>query len=209
MCDVRPIRLIKVYSPTRANRERFAAEMTDRVGVEIRPVDSAAEALRDVDIVNLATNARDVLIDWDDLAPGVHVTTLRWPNLATDIFRRADVVVSNARPVGRWQPGPNDYVYLHDYVMGQQDTTTLYGGDPRLDPASPEYVDWQALPDLGDLIAGRGPRRADDRQITVHANNIGIALQFAAAGARLLERARERDVGREIPTEWLLQTVHP
>src|SRR5712692_314399 len=99
LCDVRPIKQIKVYSPTREHRERFAAEMTQQAGVEVCAVGSTGEALRGTDVVALATNARDVLMSWADVEPGMHVTSLRWPNIGTEVFRKADVVVSNARPV--------------------------------------------------------------------------------------------------------------
>src|SRR5690242_17939509 len=59
VCEARNIQKIKVYSPTRANREKFAAETSGLVGVEIVPVDSQAEAVRDVDIVITSTNARE------------------------------------------------------------------------------------------------------------------------------------------------------
>src|SRR5262245_22995001 len=54
---VRPLRAGKVYSLTPAHRERFAAEQGARLGIDLRPVDSAAEAVRDVDIVATATDS--------------------------------------------------------------------------------------------------------------------------------------------------------
>ncbi|MBI4318724.1 MAG: ornithine cyclodeaminase family protein [Chloroflexi bacterium] len=209
MCAVRPIKLVKVYSPTRENREAFAKEYSERVGVEIRPMESAREAIQGSAIVGIATNARDVLVRWKDVEPGMHVTTLLWPNVGTDVYRNADIVVTITRPVGRWQPRRGEYINLHDYVLGEEDATTLFGGDPRLDPDSPEYMDWYSYPTLGDLVNGKGPYPTSDDQVTVFTNNIGLGTQFAAAGARILQRARERGVGREFPTEWLLQTVHP
>ena len=40
-------------------------------------------------------------------------------------------------------------------------------------------------------------------------NNIGTGAQFAAVGGRLLQIAREAGAGRELPTEWFTQDVHP
>jgi alanine dehydrogenase len=45
--------------------------------------------------------------------------------------------------------------------------------------------------------------------MTCFVNTIGLGVQFAAIGALGLDRARERGLGREIPTDWLLETVHP
>ena len=41
------------------------------------------------------------------------------------------------------------------------------------------------------------------------ANNTGMGLQFAAVGARLLAKAEEQDLGREVPTEWFLEETTP
>lgn len=210
MCAVRPIAEIRVFSPNSQHRSAFVSSIEPQLPhVHITAVASFADAVQGADIVTMATNARDPLMDWDAVEPGMHITSVHWPTLHYHLLEWADVVVSNAKPVGRWQPGPNDYMYLHDYVMGSQSGVTHRGDKALLDPASPHFVDWRRMPDLGDLIVGRGPYRTGDDQVTVHANNIGIALQFAAVGARVVERAREQGLGREIPTEWWLETVHP
>src|SRR5713226_6364634 len=46
MCAVRKIQRIKVFSPTAANRKAFAAEMEKTLEIEVRPVDSAEEAVK-------------------------------------------------------------------------------------------------------------------------------------------------------------------
>jgi hypothetical protein len=40
-------------------------------------------------------------------------------------------------------------------------------------------------------------------------NNVGTGLQFAAAGAWVLRRAREAGVGTELPDDWFSENVHP
>lgn len=47
---VRDIRLCKIYSPSAEHREAFADEMTKRLNIEVRAVDSAREAVRGVDL---------------------------------------------------------------------------------------------------------------------------------------------------------------
>jgi hypothetical protein len=36
-----------------------------------------------------------------------------------------------------------------------------------------------------------------------------MGLQFAAVGAAVLSQAKANRVGREIPTDWFLESVHP
>jgi hypothetical protein len=34
-------------------------------------------------------------------------------------------------------------------------------------------------------------------------------MQFAAVGARLVEKAKNANAGKELPTDWFTETVHP
>ena len=59
------------------------------------------------------------------------------------------------------------------------------------------------------MIAGRVSGRESDNEVTCFINNIGLGLQFAALGAAAYQQARSKGLGREIPTDWFLQDVHP
>jgi hypothetical protein len=45
--------------------------------------------------------------------------------------------------------------------------------------------------------------------MTTFVNTIGMGLQFAAIGSLAYEKAKAAGRGREIPTDWLLEDVHP
>ena len=45
-CEVRKIKKVKVYSPTKANREKYAREMEKVLSVEIEPMEAARRRLR-------------------------------------------------------------------------------------------------------------------------------------------------------------------
>src|SRR5581483_4453382 len=86
---VRDIKLCKVYSPTARNREAYAEEMAKKLGIEVRPVDSAREAVRGVDILSSCTDSMQAVYDADWLEKGMHVTNLgrqEVPDAATDKF---------------------------------------------------------------------------------------------------------------------------
>ena len=61
--------------------------------------------------------------------------------------------------------------------------------------------------ELGELLAGEVQGRRSEEDINLFANNTGTGNQFAAAGAIVYQKARERGVGREIPTDWLMTSV--
>jgi ornithine cyclodeaminase/alanine dehydrogenase-like protein (mu-crystallin family) len=70
-------------------------------------------------------------------------------------------------------------------------------------------VDWNAYPTLGELVSGRVKGRTSDSEITAFINNIGLAAQFAAVGARVYELAKKKNVGRTFDSDLFLQDVHP
>ena len=47
-----------------------------------------------------------------------------------------------------------------------------------------------------------------DDEITHHLNNNGCGMQFAAAGARILENARLMGLGTELAGDFFLQKEH-
>src|SRR6202161_4121342 len=60
---VRDVRLCKVYSPNAAHREAFADEMSRRLNIEVRAVDSAREAVRAADILSSCTDSMQPTYD--------------------------------------------------------------------------------------------------------------------------------------------------
>ena len=54
---VRDLTEVKVYSPTRSNRERYAEAMSAELGLDVTPVESAEAAVTDVDIAACCTDA--------------------------------------------------------------------------------------------------------------------------------------------------------
>jgi ornithine cyclodeaminase/alanine dehydrogenase-like protein (mu-crystallin family) len=59
------------------------------------------------------------------------------------------------------------------------------------------------------LVAGKLPGRTSAAQITLFNNNTGAGTQFAAVGSAVVKRARAMGLGRELPTEWFLESVSP
>src|ERR1051325_10835468 len=73
---VRQLTKVKVYSPTKANREKFASELSQETGIEVVPVASAEEAIRGSDIVTAATNTVDPVIEGKWIEAGMHLNSI-------------------------------------------------------------------------------------------------------------------------------------
>ncbi|MSQ26778.1 MAG: ornithine cyclodeaminase family protein [Dehalococcoidia bacterium] len=89
------IREVRVYSPTPANRERVAAQACDRLSIAVEPVDSAEEAARDADIVDLATNSRTAVIESGWIRPGALVIAISSNQFPRDFIASSRVFVGS------------------------------------------------------------------------------------------------------------------
>jgi alanine dehydrogenase len=194
---VRPVREIKVYSPTREHAERFAEEMTDTLQIEVRYVPSAEEAVRDVDIAVTSTNSRVPFFPAEWLRPGMHLSCMQRDEATDACFKVADVVVFHTR--AREQ----NYT-SRDFAAIEE----RYGFEIR-DHQYPRDLNWNDYPDLGELVTGQVPGRTSPEQRTLFLNSIGVGAQFAAVGHHVYRLARERALGHELPIDWFVESVHP
>jgi alanine dehydrogenase len=200
LCAVRDISRIKVFSITPDHKERFALKMSKILGIDLEPVADAQECIKGSDIVCLATSSRVPVINGEWLEAGMHISSIYWLEMDDLTYRRSDIRITNIRP---WEKGVEEYFpYIQEYALGvNQKETAVFGGVKK------RAFDWQSMPSLPELMLGNVPGRSDSNQITLHINNVGVGIQFAAVGARIYELAKSKRIGREIPTEWFLQTV--
>lgn len=184
-CAVRPLEKVKVFSPTRANRERFAEEMTEQAGVEIVPVRSAEEAVRGSHMVTAATNTVDPVIRGEWLEEGAFVNSIVGGDSYLSRHELDDAVIERA---DRIVVGFRQQIFLDRQAE-------IY---PRIQRG---LIREEDLHELGELLTGQCPGRESDREIIVFKNNTGMGIQFAATARVLYEAARKKGVGTELPSE--------
>jgi alanine dehydrogenase len=203
LAEVRSLREVRVYSTTEANRERFAAAAREELGLEIRAVGSAQQAVEGADIVATATDSMSATFDPAWLAPGTHVTCVTRRELSTELIERADRVVQlgvNTVPHGTPVPGMEWKAGgIAAYVSGQP--------EERARIPSSKGRETGVFPTLVDVHRGKVPARASSEEITLFVTTGTQGLQFAAVGGRVWQLAQERDLGHRFPTEWFLQDI--
>jgi alanine dehydrogenase len=203
MCAVRKINRVQVFSPTRVHRERFAKEMAQQTGVEVVAVESAEKAAAGAQILVAATNAASPVVGPEWLRPGMHLTCVKDSELGDETIRKADRLVIHARHFA-----PENYIAGWDQKIEAHDPIEFLSGRVKdAHPLPPPF--WAEAPELKELIAGRISGRETPNEITCFVNNIGMGIQFAALGAAAYQEARAKGIGKEIPTDWFLQSVHP
>jgi alanine dehydrogenase len=169
-------RAARVWSPTAANRERFARELGDRLGIPITPTADNRAAVDGCGLVVAAVRSPDTVLLGEWLEPGVHVNsvgTARPDQREIDpaVFTRAAVVAVDTR----------------EGVFGE-------AGDAI---AARDVIDPEAVSELSDVVTGRAPRRTDPRQITLF-KSVGTAVQDVALAALVYERAAARGLGTTV-----------
>ena len=80
-CAVRDIKSIRVFGPTKANREAFAEQMSATLNIDVKPVDQPEEALQGVDIAMCASNSLDAIFFERWVEPGMHITSIKLPEI--------------------------------------------------------------------------------------------------------------------------------
>lgn len=200
---VRPLRRVRVYSPTAEHRTRFAAEMATLLGIDVQPVGSPAEAVRNAGIVASATDAMQPTFDPEWLAPGAHVVCVTRRELGAALLQRVDRIVQlgvhtippgTPVPMMDWKAGG-----IAAYVAGQP------GERERVPPS--RSAEARGYPTLLDVHRGdaTGRRSAAERTLFIATGTQG--LQFAAVAGKVCQLAEQRSVGKELPLEWFLEDI--
>jgi ornithine cyclodeaminase/alanine dehydrogenase-like protein (mu-crystallin family) len=195
VCAVRKIDQIRCFSPNRDNREAFSRQMSEMLGVEVIPVEQTEEAIGNADIVMCATNTLDNVFFERWIRPGMHLSSIKRPEIETKALRRADRIVLHSHdssPI---------HVTTRDLAFAEKEEKR--GWSTEVD------LDFKKLPTLPELIAGKAEGRKSDAEVTCFMNNIGLGYQFAAAGAVVYRKAKASGLGHELPTDWFTEDVHP
>lgn len=177
---------IRVYGPT---REKLVT-LCHTLGAT--PAASAREAIEGADVVALATNAHEPVLDGAWLEPGQHVGSIQGHELDGGTLRRAGLVVVRSRERATFHYAP--------------------GHAPR-EAQGHKSLEGLRVAELGEVVAGRAGRSSPD-EITLFTGgstgaSSGLGIQFAAVAAAVHRAAVARGAGRDLPTEWFTQEEKP
>jgi len=186
ICAVRPVEQVRVYSPNKEHRDRFAEEMTELLNVEVQPVGNARAVVNGADVVMCATNSSEPVFDGAWLEPGQLAVTIA---NSDGVHRRTE---ADAATMVR-----SDLIVLNN-------TETAINNQQRelLDLIDNGKIGWDKITELGQVLAGGHPGRKSERDIIYYKSNTGVGIQFAAAGALIYEACKKQGLGRDLPGEW-------
>ena len=201
----RNIKKIQVYSPTKENRNTYAKEISEKYGLEVVPVSNPHDAYKGAHIVAGCTDSSVPIIYGKWLEEGAHVTCVGGkPDDET--LNRIDVSLRLGNAPHPW--GLPEFGLADEYIT--------YAAKPR------ENADFQMKRSgerghgviaedraifLEELLSRNKMGRTSERQITYSERGNIQGAQFFAVAGKVYELAKERGLGREIPTDWLLQDI--
>lgn len=191
---VRDIGEIRCFSPNAARRDAFVEEMRRAHDCRFVAATSPEEAVKGADIVLCSTSAIDAVFHEDWLEPGMHVSSIRLPEISVGTLQRADQVFIHAR----------EAVPTHILAKGVVHPEKEEGRGWAL----ASNIDLEKMPTLIDLVAGRVAGRGSDGETTCFINSQGLGYQFAVAGAIAYRKAVDKGVGHDLPTDWFTEDVH-
>ncbi len=165
--------------------------MTERLKVEIVPVDSPQKAMEDADIVLCMAISTDPVFDGRWLWPGTHVASISAGGDKT----HAEVTDKRRREID-------------DFTLDKSNLIVISSRDQLvLDEQTHLSQHSDKIFDLGEIVIGKVAGRRNKEEVNLYASNTGTGNQFAAAGAVVYEKSRAKGVGREVPTEWFMTSV--
>ena len=179
ICTVRKIHQAKVYSRSPERREEFARQMSERLNLEVTPVDNGRDCVADADIVAVITSSRDPVLEGEWLATGTHINAAggnHWMRREVDqsVVNRAEMI-----------------------VVDDLDQAKVECGDLIWVEARGSFR-WDMAHELQDVVAGRLEGRPSAQAVTLF-ESMGVALEDIAAAQLVYRKAKEQGIGQELP----------
>lgn len=175
---VRPLRRLRVFSPTPEKRRAFVAAARDKFAFEIIDAESIDAATDGAPIVTLVTRAKEPFLEARMLARGAHLNAVgailpQNAEFKQDVFARTGVVavddVANVQKASR--------EFIEYYEQGRHG--------------------WSQVRSIADVIA-KGDTRPPGCDVSLF-KAVGMGMSDLSVAIMALERARVRGLGRHIP----------
>ena len=178
ICQVIEVSNAFVYSPTMDHRKAYAKGMSERLGIEVAPVESPKQAVERAHILVAITSSRIPVFDGHWLQPGTHIVAVGGADqyvteLEGRTFERVGTLVVDDVAQARVECGELILATSEGLVM------------------------WEGIRELWQVVDGVVPGRRRRNEITMF-KSLGIALWDIAAAKTVYDRAVSQDIGTRL-----------
>ncbi len=196
---VRDLRGVRIFSPTQANREQFAAEAR-AAGIAAQAVATPDAVFAGADLVAACTNAIGSVIHGPQLEDGQHITA---------IGGALDAEASARVGIGLRFGTANGPAELPDWHV-EEECLSFFAGKAKA--AAGGTRRWADIPaermrSFADLLRDPARGRTGDSQITFSERGNIHGVQFAAVAGLIYEKARAAGAGTELAGDMFLESI--
>jgi alanine dehydrogenase len=175
---VRKLEQVNVLDVVAEPRERFAADMSELLGLRVSGREDVEAAVREADIVVTASSSHDPLFDGDWLKPGTHVNNIG--SHSPDARELDTKTVQRSR-----------------FVADLREANLAEAGDILIPIQEGAVTEEQIYASLGEIVIGAKPGRQSPDEITVF-KSCGLAIQDIATAQAIYNAARAQGIGTEV-----------
>jgi alanine dehydrogenase len=205
---VRPgIELLQVYSPTKANREAFGKEMSERYGISVKVCDAVEQIYKGSDIIAAVTDSAVQVLDGAFIEKGSHIINSGGGNgrLDSKTLARVDAYLrfgSATKPWGHMEAAEDEYVTY----AARPDLPWPFKRKTPGERGHGAMLPPERMMTYSDLMSGKPGRKSRD-DITFSERGNLQGNQFWAVAGIVYEAAKAKRLGHELPTDWFLQDI--
>jgi ornithine cyclodeaminase/alanine dehydrogenase-like protein (mu-crystallin family) len=175
--EILPLEQVKVFNINKVNSEKYAVEMSERLGIDVQAVDTAQNAVSNVDIVITAVPSKKAMVMDEWIEDGMHINAFGADGpgkqeLDTSIMKRAKIVVDSlkqCRVIGETQ---------HALKQGLIKETDIHA-------------------EIGEILLEKKVGREKEDEITLF-DSTGLAVQDIAAANVVYELAKQNNMGQRV-----------
>jgi ornithine cyclodeaminase/alanine dehydrogenase-like protein (mu-crystallin family) len=154
--------------------------MSREIKSEVRAASDPQEALDGADIVVVATNSNQAVIDGQWLQPGTHITSIANGDKTRTRQELDEVALRRADPI---------------FVTSKE--TVCVNESDIFRAVRDRVITWDRVHEISSLLLGRAPGRTDDQQITLFKLQ-GTGIMDVAIGLRAYERLKDSNLAQRI-----------
>jgi len=195
-CALKNIKDVKVFDLVGKKSEDFSAYMRQKLGLNVHPVDSLEEAIKNSDVISLATagtNPPFIKNEW--LKEGCYIALSgSKTDFSEDFYLTVRKVADNWQMHTAWRQEVNE--------LGSE-IRDLAGTIPHMDIhdlISAGKLKADDIDNLGPIASGEKPGRINDEEKIILLTG-GMSIEDIAWGYEIYQTAKKKGIGQEL-TLW-------
>jgi alanine dehydrogenase len=167
-----------IYDISAEAVNKFAAEMSAKLNLEIRKAVSPDEILSKADIICAATSSSTPIFDGARVRPGTHINGI---GSHTPKARELDTAI----------------IKKSKFIADSFEACLKEAGDIMIPIEEGAVSKSHMFAELGEIIIGKKPARENNEEITLFKSN-GLAIQDVAAAKLIYDRAKKAGIGANV-----------